>query len=65
MEENNKKGLKKGLNILIMIIWAILTIATCCIVWNSVPGLGFAITAGALFAFNSAAIIEKIRRLKE
>ena len=46
---------------LLIVIWAVLTIATCAMVWNHIPTVVNSLVALGLFAFNATAIVQKFR----
>ena len=60
MNEQNKHNMKSGLEILLIFIWAVLTAATCAIIWNFVPTILNSLVAVGLFSFNAVAIIRQI-----
>ena len=61
MNEQSKHNMNRGLGMLLIIIWAMLTIATCAMVWNFIPAILNSLVALGLFAFNSVAIVQKFR----
>ena len=56
MNDFNKGNMKWGLKVLLLFIWAILTIAVCAGVWNFVSNTLLCIAAGALLASNAFVI---------
>jgi len=65
MNEFNKNNLITGLNVFLIIAWALITIATCSVIWNLVPVTAAKLVAGGMFIFNGTAIAEKIIRFKK
>lgn len=65
MNEFNKGNMKWGLKVLLIFVWAILSIATCAIVWNFVPSVLGCIAAAGLFVFNAVAIIKEGKSLSK
>ena len=61
MNELSKHNMKRGLGMLLIVIWAMLTVATCAMVWNFIPTILNSLVALGLFAFNAAAIVQKFR----
>ena len=60
MNEQSKHNMKRGLEILLIFIWAVLTAATCAMIWNFIPTILNSLVAVGLFSFNAAAIIRQI-----
>ena len=56
MNEQNKENVSWGVKVLMLFIWALLTIATCAGVWSFCPEFFVKILAGGLFASNGFAI---------
>jgi hypothetical protein len=61
MNEQNKHNMSRGLELLLIFIWAILTAATCAMIWNFIPTILNSLVALGLFSFNAVAIIRQIR----
>lgn len=62
---DNKMRMKKGLEITLVFIWTILTIMTCCAVWNFVSNATFIVTAVLLFGFNAVAIRKAVKKIND
>lgn len=56
MTPENKYRVNRGLKVFGLIIWAIITIATSCVVWNAKAGTIASVLAGALLLANAAVI---------
>ena len=65
MNEFNKGNMKWGLKVLLIFVWAILSIATCAMVWNFVPSVLGKVAALALFGFNGVAVVQKGKALSK
>ena len=65
MNEFNKGNMKWGLKVLLIFVWAILSVATCAMVWNFVPSVFGCIAAIGLLAFNSIAIVKEGKSLSK
>ena len=65
MNEFNKGNMKWGLKVLLIFVWAILSIATCAMVWNFVPSVLGKVAALALFWFNGVDVVQKGRALSK
>ena len=65
MNEFNKGNMKWGLKVLLIFVWAILSIATCAMVWNFVPSVLGKVAALGLFGFNGVAVVQKGRALSK
>lgn len=56
MTPENKYRVNRGLKGFGLFVWAILTIATSCVIWNAKAGASASILAGALFLANAVVI---------
>lgn len=56
MTEDNKNRIAMGITVILMAVWALLTIATCAGVWNHCPEKAVKVFAFLLMAFNGVAI---------
>lgn len=61
----NKERMKLGLRVLLLFIWALLTIATCAAVWNLVKDVTLIIASVLLFGFNAIAIHKAAKMLSK
>lgn len=61
----NKERMKLGLRVLLLFIWALLTIATCAAVWNLVKNVTLIIASVLLFGFNAIAIRKAAKMLSK
>ena len=57
--------MKKFLESLALVLYELITIATCAAVWNSRPGAFISIVAVVLFATNGYIIYRKAKKLTE
>ena len=65
MNEFNKGNMKWGLKVLLIFVWAILSVATCAMVWNFIPNVLGKVAALALLGFNGVAVVQKSRALSK
>lgn len=56
MTPENKYRVNRGLEVFGLFAWAILTIATSCVIWNSKAGFLASVLAGALLLANALVI---------
>jgi len=56
MTEDNKNRIAMGITVVLMVIWGLLTIATCAGVWNYCPEKSVKVFSILLMAFNGLAI---------
>lgn len=61
---DNKDRLIKGGKVLLIVLWLLLTIATCSAVWNAGLGLFFNITALCTLVGNILAVYKFARKLE-
>lgn len=60
---DNKDRIKKGLKMVFLFVWALLTVAVCSAVWTFVPEVAIKVAAGALFAANVVEIVKLGKRI--
>lgn len=65
MEQENKSRLEKGLKVLAVFVYALITIITCAAVWNAGVGAFLSVVAFALLASNGYMIYNEVKKLKE
>ena len=65
MEQENKSRLEKGLKVLAIFVYALITIITCAAVWNAGVGAFLSVVAFALLASNGYMIYNEVKKLKE
>ena len=65
MNEFNKGNMKWGGKVLFLFVWALLTIAVCCGIWNYIPFVALKIAAVALFGANAVEIIKLGKRISK
>lgn len=65
MNEDNKKRMKWGPDVLLIVMAALITIAVCSGVWNYCPEPFIKVLAGVLFAINGYIIYRFAKKLKE
>ena len=65
MEQENKSRLEKGLKVLAIFVYALITIITCAAVWNAGGGAFLSVVAFALLASNGYMIYNEVKKLKE
>lgn len=63
MNEQNQKNVSAGVKVLILFLYALLTIATCAAVWSFCPEVFVKLLAGALFACNGFAIYKLAKKV--
>lgn len=56
MTPENKYRVNRGLKVFGLFVWAVLTIATSCVVWNAKAGALASVLAGALLLANAFVI---------
>lgn len=62
MNEQNKSNVAAGAKVLALVVFGLLTIATCAGVWNYCPEIFVKYLAGALFASNGFAIYKLAKK---
>ncbi len=62
---DNKDRIRKGLKMLFLFVWALLTVAVCSAVWTFVPEVAIKVAAGALFAANVVEIVKLRKRISK
>ncbi len=62
---DNKDRIRKGLKMLFLFVWALLTVAVCSAVWTFVPEVAIKVAAGALFAANVVEIVKLGKRISK
>ena len=65
MNEDLKRTLILFAKVLSLVLYAMITIATCAAAWNGRPGTTISIAAGILLAVNGYVIYRKVKKLKE
>lgn len=65
MEQENKSRLEKGLKVLAVFVYALITIITCAAVWNAGVGAFLSITALVLLVLNGYVIYNEVKKIKE
>ena len=64
MTPENKYRVSLGLRVFGLFAWAVLTIATCCTVWNAKAGAAASVLAGVLLFANAVVIYLIVRSIK-
>ena len=64
MTPENKYRVNLGIKVFGLFAWAILTIATCAVVWNAKAGAAASILAGALLLANAVVIFLIVKSFK-
>ena len=64
MTPENKYRVSLGLKIFGLFAWAILTIATSCVIWNAKAGASASVLAGALLLANAFVIFLIVKSIK-
>lgn len=64
MTPENKYRVERGLKVFGLFIWAILTIATCCVIWNAKAGAPASVLSGVLLLANALVIFLIARSFK-
>ena len=57
--------MKWGGRVLFLFVWALLTIAVCCGIWNYIPFAALKIAAVALFGANAVEIVKLGKRISK
>lgn len=64
MTPENKYRINRGLKVFGLFIWAVLTIATCAVVWNAKAGASATVLAGILLVVNAVVIFLIAKSMK-
>ena len=64
MTPENKYRVSLGLKVFGLFAWAVLTIATSCVVWNAKAGATASVLAGALLIANAVVIFLIVKSIK-
>ena len=64
MTPENKYRVNLGLKVIGLFAWAILTIATSCVIWNAKAGAAASILAGILLLANAVVIFLIVKSIK-
>lgn len=65
MEQDNKNRVVWGLEVAALVLYVLITIATCAGVWNFCPEKFVKVLAGILFLVNGYAAFQKARKLRK
>lgn len=65
MTNDNKNRIECGLEVIALVIWAFVTIATCAAVWNYCKEAFPCVVAALLFIINGYAIYRKAKSVAE
>ena len=64
MTPENKYRINLGIKAFALFLWAVLTIATSCVIWNAKAGATASVLAGALLLANAVVIFLIVKSIK-
>lgn len=65
MQEDNKKRMKQGFKMLLLVIWLVLSIATCAGIWNVAFSTLLSVCAGGMLIGNFWAIVKIYKEINK